>query len=244
MKEFTRESISSWTKRQLGYPTIEVELTDDQLDDCIDNALEEIAPWVVQRKYITLPTNERIDLSEYDVAYVINVHKTEANLSGTDESSIDPFSASYQFVSMHDTSPFQGNTLSSTQYMHQYTNTRLEYMLSKQITQNYKDNISYRYIDPYLYLDIGVPTSSSVTIEYSNKILEVSDIRDDIYKRFVKRFTLAYAREILSDIRGKYEVSGSPVTLDGDSQDNKYSRDIDELRQELQDTVSTHFMID
>lgn len=244
MKEFTRESVSEWTKRQLGYPTVNVELTDEQLDDCIDSALEEIAPWVVQRKYVTLPVSERIDLSQYNVAYVINVHKTDSSTSGVEGSSIDPFSASYQFINLHDVSPEQGSTLSSTSWMHQYTNTRLEYQLSKQITQNFKDNISYRYIDPYLYLDIGVPTSSRVTIEYSNKILDLDDISDELYKRYVKRFTLAYAREILSDIRGKYEVSGSPVTLDGDNQDNKYSRDIDELRQELQDTVSTHFMVD
>ena len=74
-KKFTRETITSWIKSKLGYPVVKLELTDEQLDICIDDALEEIAPWVVQRQYVTLPVSECIDLSEYNVAYVITVHK-------------------------------------------------------------------------------------------------------------------------------------------------------------------------
>lgn len=244
-EEFTENNIIEWTNRQLGYPTVDVELTNTQLKDCLYNSLDEIAPWVVQPRYVTLPTAQRIDLSDYNVLYVINVHKTDGDSNFAEGNSIDPFAASYQYINMRDVTPF-GNSpsLSSTSYMHQFTNTHLEYELSKQVIRGFKDNISFRYIDPYLYLDIGTPLSSHVTIEYSNKILEVKDITDILYQRFVKRFTLCYARAILSDIRGKFTVSGSPVELDASTQDDKGNRELEALRQELKDTLNTQFIRD
>ena len=84
-KNFTREAIVAWIKAKLGYPVVELELTDEQLDICIDDALDEISPWVVQRQYVTLPVSECIDLTEYNVSYVINVHKA----NGANESNVD-----------------------------------------------------------------------------------------------------------------------------------------------------------
>ena len=89
---FTRDYIKEWIKRKLGSPIVEVELDDDQLEDCIDDALDEVAPWVVQRQYITLPASQCIDLSEYKVAYVINVHKADGATDSVDQLDVFNFS--------------------------------------------------------------------------------------------------------------------------------------------------------
>lgn len=228
-KKFTRESITAWIKAKLGYPTVEIELTDEQLDICIDDALDEIAPWVVQRQYVTLPVQECIDLSEYNVAYVIAVHKADGAIN-TGDNSIDVFNP-YTYMEVR--SSYQGITYS-----------RIEEQLFQNLQQSTKDNISWKYIKPKLYLDIGVPVASQVTVEYSPNIDDLDSLTDPMYKKFVKRFALAFARAILSDIRGKYSVSGSPVELDGSTQDSKSERELNELREELKDTVNTHFMVD
>ncbi len=228
-KKFTRESISAWIKAKLGYPTVEIELTDEQLDICIDDALDEIAPWVVQRQYVTLPVQECIDLSEYNVAYVIAVHKADGATESSDNQ-LDVFSP-YTYMEVRGS--YQGITYS-----------RLESQLFDNLRQATKDNISWKYIKPKLYLDIGVPVATQVTIEYSPNIDDLDSLTDPMYKKFVKRFALAFARAILSDIRGKFSVSGSPVELDGSTQDSKSERELEELRQELKDTVNTHFMVD
>lgn len=228
-KKFTRETITSWIKSKLGYPVVKLELTDEQLDICIDDALEEIAPWVVQRQYVTLPVSECIDLSEYNVAYVITVHKANG-ASDTSDNSVDVFNP-YTYMEVRNN--YQGITYS-----------RLESQLYDNLRQTTKDNISFKYIKPKLYLDVGVPTATMVTIEYSPNIDNLDSLTDPMYKKFVKRFALAFARAMLSDIRGKFSVSGSPVELDGSTQDNKSERELDQLRQELKDTVNTHFMID
>lgn len=232
-KRFTREAIVTWIKSKLGYPVIELELTEDQLDICIDDALEEIAPWVVQRQYVTVPASECIDLSKYNVSYVINVHKangSDGTVDSNAKSRVDVFdSSSYTMVR----NSSQGITY-----------TRIESQLFDNLQQSTKDNISYRYIKPKLYLDVGVPTATMVTVEYSPNIDDLDSITDPMYKKFVKRFALAFARAMLSDIRGKYSVSGSPVELDGSTQESKSDKELEQLRQELKDTVNTHFMVD
>lgn len=228
-REFTRESIIAWVKRKLGFPVVEVELTDEQLNDCIDDALEEVAPWVVQRQYITLPASQCIDLSPYNVSYVINVHKADGEQDA--QTPMDVFNP-YSFTQI------RSNSLQGFMY------TRVEQQLFAGTMQNLKDNISYRYIKPKLYLDIGYPTASRVTIEYSPIIDDLDTITDELYQKFVRRFSLAFARATLSDIRGKYSVSGSPVELDGSTQESKSDKELDLIRQELKDTVTTHFMVD
>jgi hypothetical protein len=228
-KNFTREAIVAWIKAKLGYPVVELELTDEQLDICIDDALDEISPWVVQRQYVTLPVSECIDLTEYNVSYVINVHKA----NGANESNVDAIDVFSPYTYMEVRGTFQGITYN-----------RVESQLYQNLLQSTKDNISYRFIKPKLYLDIGIPKATMVTIEYSPNIDDLDSLTDPMYKKFVKRFSLAFARAMLSDIRGKFSVSGSPVELDGSTQDTKSERELDQLRQELKDTVTTHFMVD
>ena len=98
--------------------------------------------------------------------------------------------------------------------------------------------------DNILMLDVGSTNAKRVTIEYSPRIKSTDDLVDEIYLNFIKQFALAFARETLAGIRGKFTVDGSPVSLDADNQDSKSSSELDRLRQELKDTVSTHFMID
>lgn len=229
---FTREYIREWIKRKLGSPLVEVELDEDQIEDCIDDALDEVAPWVVQRQYITLPASECIDLSEYKVAYVINVHKADGASSSTTK--MDVFN------------PFSFTVVTTRQNM---VYDQLERILYNRTMGDLKDNISFKFIANKLYLDVGYPTATMVTIEYSPQITDVEILdKDDedsrLYRKFVKRFALAYARATLVNIRGKYTISGSPAELDADRQDSKSDAEIDALRQELRDTVSTHFAID
>lgn len=229
---FTREYIREWIKRKLGSPTVEVELDEDQIEDCIDDALDEVAPWVVQRQYITLPASECIDLSEYKVAYVINVHKADGSTDA--KSQVDVFN------------PFSYAVVATRQG---FLYSQVESMLYNKQMGDVKDNISFKFIANKLYLDVGYPTATMVTIEYSPQITDVGVLdKDDedsrLYRKFVKRFALAYARATLVNIRGKYTISGAPAELDADRQDARSDSDLADLRQELKDTVSTHFAID
>ena len=52
----TREEFKGWILRTLGYPLTQCELTDDQLEDSINDAVEEFTKWVVQEEqFIAIP---------------------------------------------------------------------------------------------------------------------------------------------------------------------------------------------
>lgn len=46
----TKTEFKNWICRQLGYPTLTPELTDEQLDDCINDAMEEYTEYAAQDK--------------------------------------------------------------------------------------------------------------------------------------------------------------------------------------------------
>ena len=57
----TREEFKQYILRKLGAPLVAIELTDEQLDDCINDAVEEFTKWVVQeREYFAF------DLTKYE----------------------------------------------------------------------------------------------------------------------------------------------------------------------------------
>ena len=228
----SRSELINWVKSRLGYPTIMLELDDYQIDTCIDDAIEELSPWIIQPKFVTLPVSDRIDLSDYNVAYVVRVHKSSGGYSSSD---FDVFNPMTQVMTVKSSGLGYSSRISSTYASMELMNSTI---LSK------KDNISFKYIDPYLYLDIGYPKSPQCVVEYTEKIRDVDDITDDLYIRFLKKFTLAYTRLILYEIRGKYTVANSPTTLNADAQLDQANKELDELREQLKLSVNTNFIID
>ena len=233
--EFNRESIIKWVKAKLGYPVVNIEISDTAIDGCIDDALDEISPWVVLPKYLTVPASQCIDLSEHGVkaSYIIAFHKTDG--SPNDRAMTpDVFNPiSYQAI--------------------QTNSSMLHSVLELNLLQNQfgyvKDNISYKYIHPKLYLDVGIPRSSSVTIEYSPCINDISIFNTDddnasIYRKYIKQFTLAFTRRILSEVRGKYTLMNTITELDASTQSDRADAVIEELRTELKEQLSTQFITD
>lgn len=219
-------------KRKLGHPIVRVELTERQLKDSIDEAIIEISPWVVQPESITVDVSQSIDLSKYNIAYVINVLSADSTTSSgfLNGGVTDIFATNYQ-----QTSSFRESLYSS-----------LELGLLNRTASQARGGMHWKWNSKYqtLMVDVGSTNARRVTVEYSPKINSTDDLVDELYLTFIRKFTLAFARETLAGIRGKFTVDGSPISLDADTQDSKSSTELDRLRQELKDTVSTHFMID
>ena len=57
----TRDDLCNWMARSLGWPLLQVELTKEHFEDCIDEAMEEYTKFVAEeREYLAL------DLEQYD----------------------------------------------------------------------------------------------------------------------------------------------------------------------------------
>ena len=62
----SRDNMKDWVLRQLGYPLIQVEITEDQLDDCINDSVEEFTKYVIQeQKFLALNLEEYPSTSGY-----------------------------------------------------------------------------------------------------------------------------------------------------------------------------------
>lgn len=257
-KEITRESLKRYIKSTLGSPILNVELTDEMLDDCIDDAINDMAPWIVLKRYLTVPTEEVIDLSSYNVSHIIAVYKTrETGTSPIDNGRVvDVFSfRGTPYYYGHDHAGLCPICNNNSNYgLNAITNVVAEIQMQDQVMGYIKDNISFQWIPPNLYLDIGYPSSPGVTIEYCPILSDVDVLNDELknnysdnarlYLTYLKKLSVARARLRLSDIRGKFTVNNSPIELDGQNQYDRATTDIDTILQELKDTLLTDYAID
>lgn len=209
----TTQELIEWVQYRLGYPVLNVEVPESTIASCIDDALDEVVPWYNKPEFITvyLGDSKCIDLSKYHISEVINVYPADEVMYNSNE--------------------FFPNQSSMTNVI----NNRLENMLIHQTLGYVKDNISFMFQGDKLYVDVGYPISKNITIEYLPKILSVEDITDQACLRFVKDFSLAFTREVLGEIRGKFRLSNNPVELDYDHQYDKSNTELERLRQAIRD---------
>ena len=249
----TNLELGEWMKRQLGYPTRNVELTQAQLEDCVKFALKEVQPWFTSYYYLTLDLNGRtaIDLSQENVFEVTDVIKIPNNLSMTGSTSTvdDPFSYPYG------TGVVGGYGLSmSTVYYSRLTNHDIHHVMSayaQQYNQSFYTklaqvlaqrtmgslapslNFQFNRDSKMLFVDPGYPAANTVTLEYIPYLSDVSQIIDERYQRCAEDLALGQALIILSRVVGKYDVSNAPSRINFEN----YRTDSESLLQRARDEL-------
>lgn len=86
----TKTDLQDFIKRRLGYPAINIEITPEQLDDCIDEAISLFKEQHYNGsdiQYIKLPIvkGQQIYTLENDVNAVVDIYMPDSSLSLTDE---------------------------------------------------------------------------------------------------------------------------------------------------------------
>ena len=220
----TRDALKAWVLRQLGSPLITVELTNDQLDDAVDNATLIWTKYATMRvKYLTLDlttypnsdpiegTDEGWDLSEYRVAAVSSIQTGESfglngggdQLFGLGNSMLA--GGSYPFFSSAGAGKSNGGWTT-------YQGVVEFIKLSKRMMATEFDFI-YNTATHRLQLipnPLTLPQTGWTCIQ-----VEVVPPDSELYgNEYIKRFTLAYAKIMLGTVRTKF----TGVTLPGGGQ--------------------------
>jgi hypothetical protein len=92
----TKDDLKDWILRQLGYPLISVEMTDDQIDDNIDQSIQIYTEYAVdERQFYALPfstyiENEGVDLPK-NIVSVINLQSNVIGPSSYGAGRIDNY---------------------------------------------------------------------------------------------------------------------------------------------------------
>jgi len=201
----TRQDIEDAIKTKLGFPVVNVELEQNQIDLAIDEALDDVDGYVNHTVFITKPSPKsgRINLEEEGVDFVVQVYKVPAESS--QDFMLIPYTSLEQYQMAHP----------EGQVGIEFRNRVFRTYLNRQILNTLKDKLSFRWDDPYLYVEQGYPQTSRLTIEYVPYLNEVEEIPPGQWFTIIRRLALAKAKYMLGRIRGKFDVQNSPFSLDG-----------------------------
>jgi len=251
----TREELKDYIVRRLGYPLETVELTDEQLEDCIDDATMLWTKWAsLPDRFITMNLSayenanedegieEGLDLSDYNVAAVKGVGGQDTfGMYGGDAiwglSNCMLATGTYPFIGRSfGGSSFEGFTTMQTAF---------EFVqMAKRLTAQQFD---YRFnrVSQKLVL-IPNPTTSDQYRD-TTVVFEAECVPEDseLYGNdYVKRLAVAFAKKTLGIIRSKFQsvtfAGGITVNADIGKEGEEEIRDLVE-RIKKEESATTGF---
>lgn len=233
----TREEYIEDIKLSLGAPVVEVEI-EDYIGKLVDKAFREVSRYIVDTRYATVPYARCINTSEINeinkkIDSVISVIRTSNPTMTTDLQ--DAFSLSMYSAGGISSAAATGllNNITTRMQVHQLKSTMSTDM-----------DFTYDKEDKKLYLSAFYPYPSKVTIIYSIKHQDVKEIEDQYWVNYINRLALAFTKEALGRVRGKYDLSSSLYKLDGDTLLAEGIAERDAVRAELNENSDVAFPID
>lgn len=216
-------------KLKLTGGLLELELSDETLDQILNAAMREIQRYICTTKLITIPFKRCIDMKPYKVNSVAHVYRTEGYVA-TDESgeaTIDPMQVQqWQMLSG------AGNLYNFQDYVSNY----LSWNSLLQVRNTTSTDLAFRYdkTDELLYINIASGAPSAVTVEFVPRYDDISEITSDYWIDVLVRLSVALAKVTTGRIRSKYNQSNALWRLDGEAILAEGNSELNELRQQLQ----------
>lgn len=237
-KPFER-TVKDFVLARLGYPTVDVELNDFQLETCIDEAittLEYYAPdWMTQ--YAAFDTSANVEV--YQLPQVITDNLTDVFYRDDFfRLGASPGSLEYDFAIMFFTNTGLFNNYNISQYLlfQQYLK-QIKNVLGQMSTWQLVNN-------KFLHLWPIPEGTEGVILEY--RAVDPDTIHPH-FKSWIQRFSLAIAKGILGEARGKYESLPGPgggARLNGASLVEASIREREALMVELTESIEQPPMFD
>ena len=190
----TESDVLNYVKTQLGISWVDVEVGKKDIRELITMALDKLAPYYEGKRFVQA-SGKVIDLSNHHPLTIEKVYNTNNN----ELMSAQEYVFGGTGIILFDTNMLQ-RIISYTSYK----------MLWDEL--KYQTGMNYKLIGDTLYLD---DYNNSVLIEMLVRPTVISDVEDtSMYYSWVKEYVLALTKEMLGRIRGKFNVEGSPYTLD------------------------------
>lgn len=223
------QTINDYILAQLGYPTIEVEITPFQIKICIDEAISKLeyhAPsWSTQ--FAVFQASAGINVYQLPPEIINNLTYVsyKKDIFGLN---YNPGSIAYDMtLAFFNTNKFfQGGSLGDFYLTQQY----LEIMRRVLSMEGTWSVINNRELQLY---PTPSETPTEVVLEY--RAIDSNTIHH-AYRNWIQRYALACAKGILGKVRGKYRVVPGPgggAQLDGGILTEESSREKKELMEEL-----------
>jgi len=258
---FTREELKQYALRRLGYPVIEINVDDSQIEDRIDDSLQFFADYHfdgVEKVYLP----KQITQKDIDRAYIDLTEPTEADDTVTPKikaaPALDPngqsiisvvrafqlfdtlggtgmFDARYQ-IALNDLYGLRTNTYSDSLQTYNYTRSHMQ-MLQDLLTP--EKSIRFSRVTNKLYVDMDWKTHPRVG-EYmmfeAYQILDPEKYGEIYNDRMLKQYVTAKIKEQWGRNLSKFDGVSLPggVSLNGLRILNEAQEEIRKLEDEIQ----------
>ena len=223
----TKTDFKNWILRQLGYPLVTPEIRDQNLDDCINDALEQFTEYAAQDQQCYA-----INLKDYimDKGYIMPsnvqaiVQLYDYGVHGSSTNGINPFAFNYMMVNGGFVpAPFTGRSARSGWIDYHMAMSWLDLtyqMTGKGFEWNYNPRTKLLKLTPdpirYFRLDPGAGGYESEGCWILCDCLCLRSDQENYGQTWVKRMALAKAKIYIGNIRMTY----TGVNLPGGAQIN------------------------
>jgi len=226
----TRQEYIDDVLLSLGFPIVEVEIQ-ELVGKLVDKAFREVSRYVTETHFVTLPYSKTgIDLTDY------HVNAVEYIFRPTNPAKIGDLTDVYVLSSI-----YTNTTSTSTLLSDYFTRTQMHQLKSTMSTDL---DFTYDKAERKLYVNTFYPYPTKLTIVYIPEFYDVSDIHEMFWVNYIQRLSLAFAKETLGRVRGKYDLSSSLYKLDGSSLVSEGIAERDAIREELNENSDILFPID
>lgn len=229
----TMSSYVNYVMRNLGNQILKIELTEEQVSEIVQMALEELSHYINDSKSITVPYKSVIDTSKwpYKVSVVNYVMRAQSAIN---------YLPTEQLTTAYIYSAQSGV---STGINLDQIATALE---AQQNLNTISTDLDFRFErdEQKLYLTCNAILPRKVTVEYMPEYKNVDELTDPYWINTLKRYSLAMTKVILGRIRSKYTLNSSQYSLDGQTMLSEGLSEINEIRTNLQNNNDSLFVID
>lgn len=227
----TNEEIIDNVKLELTGGVLELEITDQTLEQIVSRTLKEIQRYIDTTVFVTLPFQSCLDLSDYNPSSVQMVYNASlannSSVSTTSSNYTDPMYAQLYLIS--------GNGIGNTYWLNQSLTNYSSYLLLQRIRNTLYDtklNYIFDKDSNTLYINSNVG-ASKVTIEYVPTLETAEDIKSDYWIDICQKLVVAHTKIILGRIRSRYKSTNALWEMDGDTLLSEGNTELTELREVL-----------
>lgn len=232
----SKTELKDYIKRKLGYPVINVEVTDDQIEDCINEGIErfiEFAEGGIQHRFFLLPVTSGVQeyVLDFDVYSINKVYdESEAQFEAVFPDKLIADAYGY-YIERQDL---------LTYYLSQHYLETLNTLTKVDVLFDFNP------VTRTLYL-LEAPSTNSVGISYFQR-LDYSDTASNLYDhQWIKGYCSALTKEQWGNNLSKYAGSILPggLTVNADVILNEAKEKIEKYLLELEEVwkLPTDFFV-
>jgi len=232
----SREQLKDWCLRQLGFPVIDINVDDDQVDDCIDSAIQYFQDFHfdgVERWYLKHQITDENKTNQYIPITENIIGITRIFPLGSTNASVNMFDLRYQ-LRLHELYDFTSTSYVNYVMTQQHIRT-LDMLFSGETPIRFNRHSDKLYID----WDWNNKVEAGEWIVIEGWIILDPETYTDVYNdRMLKRLATAHIKRIWGNNMKKFGGMQLPggITMNGQQIYDEAVQEIAEIEQLIRTT--------